>query len=59
MQVTWRILFPSGTGVVVGAIWVWWELRTSEPLVQLRLLKVSAVLAADIAMLLGGMGIYG
>jgi hypothetical protein len=47
-------ILGAALGVVVGAIWVWWELRTSEPLVQLRLLRVPAVLAADIATLLGG-----
>lgn len=52
------VVAAAALGVVVGAIWVWWELRTSEPLVQLRLLRVPAVLAADIAMLLGGIGIY-
>jgi MFS family permease len=52
------VVAAAALGVVVGAIWVWWEVRTSEPLVQLRLLRVPAVLAADIAMLLGGIGIY-
>lgn len=52
------VVAAAALGVVVGAIWVWWELRTAEPLVQLRLLRIPAVLAADAAMLLGGVGIY-
>ena len=52
------VVAAAALGVVVGAIWVWWELRTAEPLVQLRLLRIPAVLAADVAMLLGGVGIY-
>ena len=52
------VVVAAALGVVAGAIWVWWEFQTSEPLVQLRLMKVPAVLAANIAMLLGGIGVY-
>jgi predicted MFS family arabinose efflux permease len=44
--------------VVVGAAWVWWELRAPAPLVDVRLLRHPSVLAADVMVVLVGVGIY-
>jgi MFS family permease len=44
--------------LAVGAVWVWYELRTPHPLVQLRLVRIPAVLVADATVLLGGVGMY-
>lgn len=44
--------------MVSGAIWIWWELRCQTPLVDLRLLSNRSVLAADIMVVLVGIGIY-
>jgi MFS family permease len=44
--------------VAVGAAWVWYELRAPRPLVQLRLVRIPAVLVADATVLLGGVGMY-
>ncbi|MFD2466294.1 MFS transporter [Amycolatopsis silviterrae] len=45
-------------GVVVLAVWVWWELRVAEPLVPLRLLGQRAVLTASVVTLLAAVGMY-
>jgi predicted MFS family arabinose efflux permease len=37
---------------------VWYELRAPRPLVQLRLVRIPAVLVADATVLLGGVGMY-
>ena len=44
--------------VVLGAVWVWWELRAAHPLVDLRIIRNRSVLTADIAVLLAGVGMY-
>lgn len=49
------------TAAIAGAAlltWVWHELRSSHPLVDLRLLRFPGVLAADVAALLSGTGMY-
>lgn len=40
------------------AVWSWWELRHETPLVNVRLLRHSSVLAANIMVVLVGAGIY-
>ncbi|WP_432847203.1 MFS transporter [Amycolatopsis sp. CA-161197] len=46
--------------VAVGGLvaWVWHEGRSGHPLVELRLLRLPGVLAADVAALLSGTGMY-
>ncbi|MFI5608915.1 MFS transporter [Amycolatopsis sp. NPDC051903] len=46
--------------IAVAALvtWVWHERRSSHPLVDLRLLRFPGVLAADVAALLSGTGMY-
>ncbi|MGW4486443.1 MFS transporter [Amycolatopsis sp. NPDC004368] len=46
------------TAVVALALWVWHEGRSDHPLVELRLLKLPGVLAADVAALLSGTAMY-
>lgn len=53
-----RLLSLLAVGLVVLAGWAWWELRTNHPLVELRLLRHRSVLAADVTVLLVGLGIY-
>jgi predicted MFS family arabinose efflux permease len=49
----------TGAGAIVAAVsWVLWELRTSSPLVNVRLLRHPSVLAADVMVVLVGAGIY-
>lgn len=43
---------------VLGAAWARWELRAAHPLVDLRLLAIRPVLAADVAAVLLGVGLY-
>ncbi|AMM22500.1 MFS transporter [Frondihabitans sp. PAMC 28766] len=45
-------------GVAAGVVWVFYELRSPAPLVNLRLLAHPSVLAADIVVVLVGAGIY-
>lgn len=57
----WTSVALLGTlcgAVVSGAVWVWWELRCHAPLVDLRLLTNRSVLAADVMVVLVGIGIY-
>ena len=45
-------------GAVLLAVWIWWELRCPQPLVDLRLVRNRSVLTADVAALLAGVGMY-
>jgi MFS family permease len=59
----WGWLSGSTLGVaafsiVLLAAWTWWELRYSAPLVDLRLLRLRPVLAANVIVLLVGLGSY-
>jgi len=54
----WLLLCIAGASVMAGLVWVRHELRVTGPLVDLRLLRVPAVLAADLTVLLGGVGMY-
>jgi predicted MFS family arabinose efflux permease len=47
----------AAAGVLL-ALWVRWERRQSSPLVDLRLLRLPAVAAANVTMFLGGIGMY-
>lgn len=47
----------AGTGVLLG-VWVAVELRVASPLVDLRLVARPTVLAANLAMLVAGIGMY-
>ena len=51
-----RVLFAAA--LVIGGAWVWQQLRSAHPLVELRLLRIRPVLTADITVLLGGIGMY-
>ncbi|WP_330255101.1 MFS transporter [Nocardia sp. NBC_00565] len=44
--------------VIATCAWIWWELRHSTPLVDVRLLRHPSVLAADVMVVLVGAGIY-
>ncbi|HEU0163648.1 MAG TPA: MFS transporter [Thermomicrobiales bacterium] len=44
--------------IVLGAIWVWQALRTTHPLVDLRLMTNRSVLTADLVSLLMGVSLY-
>jgi predicted MFS family arabinose efflux permease len=46
------------SAILIGAVWVWWELRAKAPLVDVRLLRHPSVLAADLMVVLVGLGIY-
>ncbi|MFF4978303.1 MFS transporter [Streptomyces sp. NPDC001083] len=54
----WTITGAAAVGILFGAQWIRHELRVDSPLVDLRLVRIPAVFAADIAVLLGGIGIY-
>ena len=47
----------AGSAVLL-AVWFWHELRTSHPLVDLRLVKDRTVLTADLTGILAGVGMY-
>ncbi len=53
-----RVLGLIAAGLAIGALWAWHELRTSEPLVELRLVRHRAVLTANVAGLLLGVTMY-
>ncbi|MEP7025295.1 MAG: MFS transporter [Actinomycetota bacterium] len=48
----------AAVSAALGVVWVRRELRTGQPLVDLRLTRIPAVLAADAVVLLGGVGMY-
>ncbi len=54
----WLLLCLAGASLLLGAVWVRHELRTTDPLVDLHLIRIPAVLAADVTVLLGGVGMY-
>ncbi|MFE2546666.1 MFS transporter [Actinacidiphila glaucinigra] len=54
----WITAGTAVLGVIFGALWIRHELRIDSPLVDLRLVRIPAVFAADAAVLLGGIGIY-
>jgi MFS family permease len=57
----WTSLITDGlfvAAVVLLARWIWHERRVEHPLVALRLVRHRAVLTADSAALLAGVGIY-
>jgi MFS family permease len=45
-------------GLVLLAVWAWWELRVPRPLIDLRLLRHPAVAAANISVFLIAIGFY-
>ncbi len=53
-----RVLGLIAVGVAFSAVWAWHELRTSAPLVDLRLVRHRAVLTANVAGLLLGVTMY-
>ena len=54
----WTAGVLAAIAVVAAGIWVRVELRSSAPLVDLRLFRHRAVVGANGAMLLGGIGMY-
>ena len=54
----WAVATLATIAVVSAGMWVRVELRTSAPLVDLRLLRHRAVVGANGAMFLGGIGMY-
>ena len=53
-----RLAVLALASVALLAIWVWHELRTAAPLVELRLVRDRTVLTADVMGLLAGLGMY-
>ncbi len=53
-----KILGLAAVAVVAGGIWIWQALRTTYPLVDLRLMTNRSVLTADIVALLMGVSLY-
>ncbi|HEX3792547.1 MAG TPA: MFS transporter [Pseudonocardiaceae bacterium] len=53
-----RLIGLAVLSLAVFAAWVLVELRRPSPLVQLRLLRLRAVLTADVLVLLAGVGMY-
>lgn len=54
----WTAGVLAAIAVVAAGIWVRVELRSSAPLVDLRLFRHRAVVGANVAMFLGGIGMY-
>ncbi len=54
----WSPLCIAGVSVMLGLAWVRHELRVTRPLVDLHMLRIPAVPAADVTVLLGGVGMY-
>jgi predicted MFS family arabinose efflux permease len=52
------LLIIAAVSLILLALWVWHELRTKHPLVDLRSVRHRSVLAANATMLLVGIGIY-
>jgi MFS family permease len=52
------VLGLAAASVVASVAWVRWELRVPLPLVDVRLVRIRAVLGADVLILLVGVGIY-
>ncbi|GAA4485864.1 hypothetical protein GCM10023094_41400 [Rhodococcus olei] len=48
-----------GLGLVVLAVWVWWERRTASPLVDMRLFTDRKMWPAMVAALLFGLSLFG
>ncbi|MFG2138533.1 MFS transporter [Streptomyces sp. NPDC048650] len=62
--VTWGLMSGAtlgclGAGAVVLVLWIMQALRTPNPLVDIRLMRNRAVLAANATALLAGIGMYG
>jgi predicted MFS family arabinose efflux permease len=53
-----RLIAIALGSLVVLAGWVRWELHTDQPLVDLRVVRHPSVFAADLSVLLVGVGIY-
>ncbi|WP_189492755.1 MFS transporter [Streptomyces antnestii] len=54
-----RTLGPVAAGLVVLAVWVGWERRASEPLVDMRLFVRRAMWPAQVGALLFGVSLFG
>ncbi len=52
------VLVLAATGSVLLGVWVWHELRTVFPLVDLRLVRYRTVLTADVTAICAGIGMY-
>ncbi len=52
-------LLSLGVGLVFGGAWVWWELRVTNPLVELRLARHPLVMSSNIMALLLGVSLQG
>ena len=53
------ICVSSVTAVIAGALFVWWELRAPQPIVDLRVLAKPGVAGASIVAIGNSAGIYG
>ncbi|HWI13278.1 MAG TPA: MFS transporter, partial [Burkholderiales bacterium] len=55
---SWRLLALGMASLLLFAGWVYHELRTPHPLVDLRLVRERSVLTADVTALFAGVGMY-
>ena len=55
---SWRLVALAATSVLLFIAWVYHELRTPHPLVDLRLVRDRSVLTADVTALFAGVGMY-
>jgi MFS transporter, DHA2 family, multidrug resistance protein len=53
------ILLDLATALACGAGFVWWELRTQAPMLDLKLFSIPAFAAASVVAFVFGAGIYG
>ncbi|WP_284293620.1 MFS transporter [Luteimicrobium album] len=55
---SWPLWTVLAVSLVIFAIWIWHELRTSAPLVNLRLLRDRIVLTTNATGMVAGIGMY-
>ncbi|ROO87273.1 MFS transporter [Actinocorallia herbida] len=51
------VLATAGIGAVLLAVWVWWELRTSDPIVDLRLMIDAKISRTMLVVVFSGLGL--
>ncbi|MGW5421658.1 DHA2 family efflux MFS transporter permease subunit [Streptomyces sp. NPDC003943] len=54
-----RVLLPMAAGVVLVAAFVGWSLRSSAPLIDMRLFRLRSFAATSVLMFTGGLTMYG
>jgi EmrB/QacA subfamily drug resistance transporter len=54
-----RVLGLFAASALLGVVWAWWELRTQDPLVDLRLMRSRPVWTTNVAALMIGFAMFG